>query len=713
MNNTTKNRIHIFLHIIEIFYSLVVLTWYVLPYYLPELFRIIPFDLPFLIFIKGGGLHMLVISSVLTYIIPVICGLKLISVFFRKKMSFLCAAEKFLPIVFNIISSGCLVVLIFLYIQVYAINIRFFLTLSLYTYILGGFSIIYNISYSVFLVKFFRKVNNHYQEYLEFNRSSKKDGESVVKVGVKVGIQQKLLISFLGLIFILLFGLGSILMVDFSNTVLASVFDTGNTLAERSAIVIKTNIDDEIAVNDYLTSEKVRNDSSEFRFNSLSFYKKQAGTNNFIVAISTDQNLLRHELDPSYASISETQARYNSKTKTYEFISPVILSNRTIGYALAVYAEDAVFEAYFKTQVKVIIFSFIFMYLAIILVYIFGSRIVFPLLFLRMNVNKLGLTLSRMLKGKMKVSADLLTYRDIVKTKDEIKTLSTEINDMTNVIKGVIPYISSSTFTHVEEGKPISQIRKLCFIFTDIRGFTTLCEGLSPGKVVSILNRYLDIQSTIIINNHGDIDKFVGDEIMGTFDGPDKEKNACKASMEIRTAMAEEKERRLKKQQKVVQIGIGLNSGSVVFGSVGAKERMDFTSIGDTVNLAARLEGANKVYHTKSLMTEIVYKRVNDLYLCREIDLLTVKGKNKPVRIYEILQEKKKADKKLSVIRKYFEEGLEEYRRQNWNGALKLFNKLTDEYNDNTSDVFIRRIGLFKRNPPPANWDGVFTMTVK
>ncbi|MBN2532079.1 MAG: adenylate/guanylate cyclase domain-containing protein [Spirochaetales bacterium] len=713
MDNTTKSKIHIFLHIVEIFYALSVLTWYVLPYYLPGLFQVKSFDLPFLIYIKGGEFHMLVIASILTFLIPVICGLKLISVFFRKKMAFLCAAERFFPILFNIISSACLVVLIFLYIQAYAINIRFFQTFSLYTYILGGFSIIYNVSFSVFLVKFFRKVNENYQEYLEFRRLSRKDEDASVKIGIKVGIQQKLLVSFLGLIFILLLGLSSILMVDFSNTVLASVFDTGNTLAGRSAMVIKTNIDDDIAINDYLAMEKARNNSSEFRFNSLSFYKKQGKTENYVIAVSTDTEILGNELDPSYASITETQARYNSKMKTYEFISPVFLSNRIIGYALAVYAEDAVFEAYFRTQVKVIIFSFIFMYLAIILVYIFGSRIVFPLLFLRMNVNKLGTTLSRMLKGKMKVSADLLTYRDIVKTKDEIKTLSTEINDMTNVIKGVIPYISSSTFTHVEEGKPVSQIRKLCFLFTDIRGFTTLCEGLAPAKVVSILNRYLDIQSTIIMNNHGDIDKFVGDEIMGTFDGPDKEKNACKASMEIRTAMAEEREKREKKQQKAVQIGIGLNSGPVVFGSVGAKERMDFTSIGDTVNLAARLEGANKVYHTKALMTETVYTKVKDLYICREIDLIAVKGKSIPVRIYEILQDKKKADKKLLTIKKYFEEGLEQYRNKKWNDALKVFTKCNEEYNDRTSNVFIRRIGLFKSNPPPANWDGVFTMTVK
>ncbi|MBN2441412.1 MAG: hypothetical protein JXJ04_08695 [Spirochaetales bacterium] len=188
MENQHKSRIFIFYHIIEILFSLGVLTWYILPYYITGLFKILPFNFPYLLFVNGQELYILVLSGILTYLIPVICCLKLIAVFFRKKLSFLCAAEEFLPIVLNIIVSGCVVVLIALYIQTYAINLEFFFSLSLYTYILGFISLVYNIFYSVSLVRFFRKVNPHYQDYLVFQKTYKQDKENGLKIGI-IGIQ--------------------------------------------------------------------------------------------------------------------------------------------------------------------------------------------------------------------------------------------------------------------------------------------------------------------------------------------------------------------------------------------------------------------------------------------------------------------------------------------------------------------------------------------
>jgi hypothetical protein len=183
--------------------------------------------------------------------------------------------------------------------------------------------------------------------------------------------------------------------------------------------------------------------------------------------------------------------------------------------------------------------------------------------------------------------------------------------------------------------------------------------------------------------------------------------------MQIRLAMAQDKEQRRLGGERALSIGIGIHSGPVVFGSVGAKNRMDFTSIGDTVNLAARLEGANKTYGTKSLITGTVQARVREQFLCREIDLLTVKGKRQPVRIYEVLQELKSSGEKLREIKKYFETGLSLYRKQMWAEAQKAFRFLAQRYQDEASEVFLRRIELFRRSPPEADWDGVFDLTVK
>jgi len=320
-----------------------------------------------------------------------------------------------------------------------------------------------------------------------------------------------------------------------------------------------------------------------------------------------------------------------------------------------------------------------------------------------------------MISGDEKVSAELLTYNDEIRTNDEIKALSREIKNMTAVIKGMIPYVSASTFQQSRNKKEDSKtiIKNLTFIFTDIRGFTALCEGLEADKIIETINHYLEAQTEIILKHHGDIDKFVGDAIMADFDGPDKEINACNASLDLIEMMQKDKEGRKKNNLTVADIGIGINTGSVIYGSIGAKERLDFTSIGDTVNLAARLEGANKEYFTKILINESVYKKIKEKFICREIDLLTVKGKTEHIRIYEILQKASKSSKTLLSIKTNFEKGLKFYRNQKWKTALEAFQKNYDEFNDKTSLVFIDRIKLFMLNSPPENWDGVFVLKVK
>lgn len=318
-----------------------------------------------------------------------------------------------------------------------------------------------------------------------------------------------------------------------------------------------------------------------------------------------------------------------------------------------------------------------------------------------------------MVRGEERISADRLRYEDRVVTQDEIKRLSVEISNMAAVIRGVVPYISASTLKHSERDSPMTERRDLTFLFTDIRGFTTICEGLSPEDVVTMLNHYLDIQTEAIVAHGGDIDKFVGDEVMAVFDGPDKEIRACRAGMAIRKAMAEEQEKARSESGAIVSIGIGINTGPVVFGSVGARDRMDFTSIGDTVNLAARLEGANKTYGTKALISEAVYEKVKGTFLCREVDLIAVKGKTVPVRIFELLQDSTTASPKLMKIKEGFEAGLVSYRAKRWGPAKKHFGLIRDTYGDEASEVFIKRVEVFEANPPDALWDGVFRMTVK
>ncbi len=384
------------------------------------------------------------------------------------------------------------------------------------------------------------------------------------------------------------------------------------------------------------------------------------------------------------------------------------------GFTIVTYYDEMLMKSYFHAKILVFSWSVIFLYISVILSLLLADFIANPLLYLKTNVHKASAALSEILDGNSKITASNLVYTDSITSKDEIKDVSKEIKNMVGIMKGIIPYISFSTLQAAEkENKKATTSRELCFLFTDIRGFTTLCESKSPKEVVEILNHYLDIETEIILNNGGDIDKFVGDEMMAFFSGPKKEYNACKAAMEIRSAMREQQQQALTEGGDVIQMGIGINSGKVIFGSVGSQTRMDFTSIGDTVNLAARLEGANKAYGSKAIITETVYEKLKDTFVCRELDFITVKGKTEPVRIFEILQTKALASDKLFEIKDLFEKGLAAYRKQQWDKAEEMFRLCNEKYTDMPSVVFLDRIEHFKTNPPPKKWDGVFVMRVK
>jgi len=568
-------------------------------------------------------------------------------------------------------------------------------------------ALIWNAYALIRLITGLEKRNPNYRQYRAFRIATKAISAS------RGGIQKRLTIVFASLLLTVVAVLSAVLLRDFGRTILSAVIDNGGAIAERAASVVKTNAGDSIAINDYFAIEKAKNAKALFPFKSLTYFRLDPKKGIFAVSASTtNETGVAGEREAGTLPKKPEMAEHEAEG-TIEFKSPVILSGKTIGYASVMYDRAVIYEPYYRTTIKVLIIAFLFLYMSVFLTYLIGRGIVSPILFLGMSVNELTGRLSAMVGGTEKVSAERLHYDDKVSTKDEIKRLSLEIGNMASVIRGVVPYISTSTLQHSGKGAPSSDRRELTFLFTDIRGFTTFCEGRSPEEVVDILNHYLDIQTEAILAHGGDVDKFVGDEVMAMFDGSEKELNACKAGMAIRKAMAEEQEKARKEGKATISIGIGINSGPVVFGSVGARNRMDFTSIGDTVNLAARLEGANKTYGTKSLITESVYEKVKDTFLCREIDLMTVKGKTRPVRIYEVLQESKKAAPKLGEIKSGFELGLHAYRAQDWIGARKAFKSVAGEYRDEPSSVFLKRVELFESVPPGKEWDGVFAMTVK
>jgi adenylate cyclase len=256
-------------------------------------------------------------------------------------------------------------------------------------------------------------------------------------------------------------------------------------------------------------------------------------------------------------------------------------------------------------------------------------------------------------------------------------------------------------------------------LFSDIRGFTPLTEELGPQATVALLNEYFTVVVDCIQRQGGMLDKFVGDAMMAVFGLPiahdDDEDRAVRAAIAMLSDLASWNVERLAHGKKAVAIGIGINTDVVVSGNIGSPKRMDYTLIGDGVNLAARLESACKQYGTQILISEYTYKKLHGTYRLREIDRVVVKGKTAPVSVYEVLDYHTDATfPHLMRVVHYFQEGLLQYRQQQWDEAIDAFTAaLALHAGDKLSQLYVQRCQYLKAQPPGPEWAGVWVMESK
>jgi adenylate cyclase len=256
-------------------------------------------------------------------------------------------------------------------------------------------------------------------------------------------------------------------------------------------------------------------------------------------------------------------------------------------------------------------------------------------------------------------------------------------------------------------------------LFSDIRSFTTMTEQLGAQGTVSLLNEYFTIMVDCIQKEGGMLDKFIGDAIMAAFGIPiaheDDEDRALRASVAMLKELFSWNRERTDQGKKPVDMGIGLNTGMIVTGNIGSPKRMDYTMIGDGVNLASRLESACKQYFSRLLISEFTFTKLRGTYRNREIDRVVVKGKTEPVSIYEILEYHDNSTfPHLREVLNNFNEGRGLYLEQKWDDAIKAFESAL-KYNkdDKLSGSYIERCIHYKENPPPEDWDGVWVMKSK
>jgi adenylate cyclase len=261
--------------------------------------------------------------------------------------------------------------------------------------------------------------------------------------------------------------------------------------------------------------------------------------------------------------------------------------------------------------------------------------------------------------------------------------------------------------------------KRVCTVlFSDIRGFTTLSENLPPEELVQMLNSYLSPMTDVVFKHGGTLDKYIGDAIMAIFGAPvyqeDQAVRACKVALEMLEKLVPIQLEWKTRGFDHLEIGIGLNTGPMSVGNMGSAVRFDYTAMGDHVNLGSRLESLTKDYGVHIIASEYTIDHVGDAIHARKLDAVKVKGKVKPVRVYEVLGEGKATGTTLEMIQT-FEEGLDCYKQQHWMKAIAHF-EIVEKHlrpGDPASQLFIARCKAFHMRPPGDDWDAVSVVTHK
>lgn len=283
--------------------------------------------------------------------------------------------------------------------------------------------------------------------------------------------------------------------------------------------------------------------------------------------------------------------------------------------------------------------------------------------------------------------------------------------------KYVSPAIVEEILAHPDNIQLGGRKVKLTVFFSDVRGFTTISEKLDPTALSDLLNSYLTPMTEIVFKNRGTLDKYMGDAVMAFFGAPigydDHAKWGCRCALQSLEKLYELQQEYAKKGLPTIDIGIGLNTGEVNVGNMGSQTVRSYTVMGDAVNLASRLEGINKTYGTRIILSEFTHNEVKDSFLCREVDWVRVKGKAQPVKIFELISENTGKNPPGEYIQ-HFQTGYDHYHAQAWQAGLDAFAKALDlNPKDEVAKLYIERCQEYLVEPPEEGWDGVFVMKTK
>jgi adenylate cyclase len=282
------------------------------------------------------------------------------------------------------------------------------------------------------------------------------------------------------------------------------------------------------------------------------------------------------------------------------------------------------------------------------------------------------------------------------------------------------PSVINKLLSSPEALKLGGEKRELTVFFSDVRGFTSISEMLSPETLASLLNEYFTPMTDIVLESGGLLDKYIGDALMAVWGAPlpmpDHADRALHSSLRMLDALDKLRENWKERNLPAIDIGCGINTGMMVVGNMGSTQRFDYTVLGDAVNLGSRLEGITKEYGVRVICSEATRRQLRrpEDFVLRELDSIKVKGKNEPIVIYEVMRFSSDKREFALRIKSLFEEGLNKYRARDFEGAMHMMLQILQfSAQDGPASVFLERCEYYKENPPSEIWDGVWVMKTK
>ena len=300
-----------------------------------------------------------------------------------------------------------------------------------------------------------------------------------------------------------------------------------------------------------------------------------------------------------------------------------------------------------------------------------------------------------------------------------LEDISQEKRMKTTLYRYMNPGVAERVMALGDEALMEGERKEVTILFSDIRGYTSLTEEMEASEVVSLLNHYFGTMVEAVFNHEGTLDKFMGDALMAVFGTPLPLENhawmAVQSALDMRQRLAHFNQERQLTAQPTIRIGVGLSSGAVVSGNIGSQKRMDYTVIGNGVDISSRLEGATKEYGCDIILSEFTYELCQDKIWVRELDRIRVKGKNQPVRIYELIGDR--ATPLPSATQDFldlYQAGRDAYTARDFLRAIRHFEQAQRiRADDRAIAMQIDRAKQYAQQPPPESWDGVYTMLTK